>query len=282
MSDVRALLKAKRQEARVQHPYASYTSTGQLRCTACEMVIKQASVWAGHVGSKSHRENVAKQRISQISDQGSEAASSTGKRKVKQDDPSVDEELHPASEPKKRKVTPDGLSKPTPEQPSAFPSDFFSDPSRAPIRSVDDGSSDEDEGNSIPIPPETINNPIDLEWQRFQQEMLNSDPTLHDQRLETFQRATVFAEPQLLEEDMMGLPTREPSHANIVVTEVPKNEELRKRKEGEEKELIMDRLLEEERAQEEADAKVVLLKGRLDMLKKRRNEAKAARAKKSE
>jgi zinc finger protein 830 len=77
------------------------------------------------------------------------------------------------------------------------------------------------------------------------------------------------------------LPSREPLDDDVVVAEVPKTEEeLRKRKAEDEKELIMDRLLEEERAQEEADAKVVLLKGRLDALKKRRNEAKAAKANK--
>ena len=278
MSDVRALLKAKRQEARIQHPYAYYTPTGQLRCTACEMVIKQASAWAGHVGSKAHRENVAKQRTPQAADQR-EAAKSTGKRKVEEEDPLEDEELLSTSEPKKRKVTPDNLPKQTLEKPSGFPSNFFSDPSRAPVRSVNGDSSDEDGDNPTLIPREATNNPIDIEWQRFQQEMLNSDPTPYDQRDETFQRATLIAEPELLEEDMLGLPTREHPNADVVIAEVPKNEESRKRKEDEEKELIMDRLLEEERAQEEADARVVLLKGRLDALKKRRNEAKATGAK---
>lgn len=282
MSDVRALLKAKRQEVRIQHPYASYTSTGQLRCTSCEAVIKQASAWAGHLGSKSHRENVARQRISQAADQG-EATRTTVKRKVKQDDPSEDEELQPMpSESKKRKFTPDGVSELTPGHPSTFPSDFFSDPSRAPIRSAGDDSGDEDGGNPIPIPREMTNNPIDLEWQKFQQEMLNSNPTPDVQQTETFQRATVFAEAELLEEDMLGLPSQELSRADVEVAEVSKNEESRGRKEEEEKELIMDRLFEEERAQEEADAKVVLLKGRLDALKKKRNEAKAAKVKKSQ
>ena len=279
MSDVRALLKAKRQEARIQHPYASYTSTGQLRCTACETVVKQASAWAGHVGSKGHRENVTKQRTRQAANQG-EVARSTGKRKVGQEKTLEDEEFYSTSEPKKRKVTPDSPSEPTPEPSSAFPSNFFSDPSRAPIRSASDDSSDEGEhNNSIPILREVADNPIDLEWQRFQQEMLNSGPKPDVQRHETFQRATIFAEPELLEEDMLGLPTREPLQAGVTVAETPKNEESRKRKEDEEKELIMDRLLDEERAQEEADAKVMLLKGRLEALKKKRNEAKAVRAK---
>ena len=279
MSDVRALLKAKRQEAQIQHPYASYTSTGQLRCTACETVIKQASAWAGHIGSKAHRESVVKQRISQAVDQQEETARSIGKRKVGEDGSSDDQEAHPTSESKKPKVTPEDPSETTPEH--TFPSNFFSDPTRALVHLADDDSSDEDGGHSIPIPPVAANNPIDLEWQRFQQEMLTPAPTSADQRHEAFKRATVFAEPDLLPENVLGLPLQKSLDVDAVVAEVPKNEEeLKKRKEEDEKELIMDRLVEEERAQEEADAKVVLLKGRLDALKKRRNEAKATRAKK--
>ena len=278
MSDVRALLKAKRQEARIQHPYASYTSNGQLRCTACETVIRQASAWAGHVGSKVHRENVARERISRVG--GQETTKATGKRKVESDN-GLDGEVNPTTEPKKRKVTPEGSPKPTREHPDAFPSDFFSDPSRAPIRSTDDDSSDED-NDSVQIQPAAAHDSIDLEWRRFQQEMLTSAPAPADRQRETFKRATVFAEPELLPENVHGLPTHEPPNSDIFVAEVPKNEEeTRKMKEVEEKELIMDRLLEEERAQEEADAKVALLKGRLGALKKKRNEAKAVRAKKS-
>lgn len=279
MSDVRALLKAKRQEARIQHPYASYTSTGQLRCTACETAVKQASAWAGHVSSKAHRENVAKQRTSQFNDQAT--IKSTGKRKVEQDGLLDEDDANPTSESKKRKVTPDGLQEPTPERSSIFPSDFFSNPSRAPIPSMDDDSGDEDE-DSVAVSRGATDAPIDLEWQQFQQEMLTFVPTPDGKRHETFKRATVYAEPELLQENVMGLPAQGPLKTNDVAGEVPENEEeSRKRKEEEEKELIMDRLLDEERAQEEADAKVALLKGRLDALKKRREEAKASRAKKS-
>ncbi|KAI0324322.1 hypothetical protein GY45DRAFT_1331656 [Cubamyces sp. BRFM 1775] len=34
MADARALLRAKRQEARIEHPLASYNTAGQLRCIA--------------------------------------------------------------------------------------------------------------------------------------------------------------------------------------------------------------------------------------------------------
>src|SRR5207302_1151730 len=60
MADVRALLKAKRQDVKISHPLASYSSTGQLRCVACGIVVKHASAWEGHLGSKIHRTNVAR------------------------------------------------------------------------------------------------------------------------------------------------------------------------------------------------------------------------------
>jgi zinc finger protein 830 len=47
MSDARALLKAKRQEARVTHSLAAYNSSGQLRCLACGTLVKHASAWEG-------------------------------------------------------------------------------------------------------------------------------------------------------------------------------------------------------------------------------------------
>ena len=54
-------------------------------------------------------------------------------------------------------------------------------------------------------------------------------------------------------------------------------EARRRRKEQDERELIMDRLLEEEQAQEEADARVSVLKNKLDALRKKREAAKAAK-----
>ena len=62
MADVRALLKAKRQEVRITHPYAAYGANGALRCTACGAAIKFAGAWEGHLGSKAHRVAVANLR----------------------------------------------------------------------------------------------------------------------------------------------------------------------------------------------------------------------------
>lgn len=52
----------------------------------------------------------------------------------------------------------------------------------------------------------------------------------------------------------------------------------RKRELQEERELVMDRLIEEERAQEDADAKVNALKSRLEAIKLKRAAAKAGKA----
>jgi zinc finger protein 830 len=52
-------------------------------------------------------------------------------------------------------------------------------------------------------------------------------------------------------------------------------EEEQTRKQREEKELIMDRILEEERAQEDADERVAALKARLVAVKAKRVAAKA-------
>lgn len=71
-----------------------------------------------------------------------------------------------------------------------------------------------------------------------------------------------------------------PSHdvdCLMTVREEAMDEEaLRRRKAEEERELIMDRLMDEERAQEEADARVTVLKSKLETLRKQRELLRAA------
>lgn len=259
MADVRALLKAKRQEARISHPYAAYNPSGQLKCLVCGLVIKHASAWEGHLGSKSHRTNVARmreeekrQRIAVHEDE--DDSETTGKRKA----PAA--EVGGSQVEKKRKV------EETPLQSQSFPQDFFSDPSRAPIP-LSEGESDEEvEDGAATLatqhhPPSTE---VDLEYQRFQLELLkNADPS------ETYDRATVVAEPVLASTDIPGFPT----NADEAVSTQPVDlteEQTRSKREQEDRELIMDRLLEEERAQEDADMRVQLLKTKLEALRKKR------------
>ncbi len=297
MSDVRALLKAKRQEARISHPLATYTSTGQLRCVPCGTIVKHASAWNGHIGSKSHRVNAAKlkeqERLRAIE---AEEEKLQGKRKahVNRDEDDEEEE----SEPKKRKVSVDGDHEPDPEssesqQPHplpttnpqsapSFPADFFTDASRPiPLPHDNDASDEEEEVDADKNNPPSAPTAIDIEWENFQKALLAPPPD----KTEAYERATIFAEPVLASETPEGFPPRNTANNAPEADEQPEQlteEQIRQKKDQDERELIMDRLLDEEEAQEEADAKVTLLKTRVEALKRRREAAKTAKAKEPE
>ncbi|KAJ7475660.1 hypothetical protein FB451DRAFT_252125 [Mycena latifolia] len=269
MTDVRALLKAKRQEARISHPLASYSQSGQLRCIACGPV-KHAAAWEGHLGSKLHRTTVARlkeqerlREAQQMSDEGGdETQQSTvpnAKRKAEEHDSESD------TESKRRKVDSAG---------SSFPADFFSDPSRAPLPPPSDEEEDDPpSAQPGPAPAPAPATSLDSEWERFQRDVVNAP----DHR-DAYENATIMAEPELASDTPEGFPPHQTDDA----PEEPNKldlEEARRRKEQDERELIMDRLLDEERAQEEADMKVTMMKNRLDALRRKRNAAKAAKLK---
>jgi len=60
MSDIRSLLKQARQTKRITHPYAKYSSSGTLYCTACTLKIPSEAIWDTHIASTQHKENVKK------------------------------------------------------------------------------------------------------------------------------------------------------------------------------------------------------------------------------
>jgi zinc finger protein 830 len=276
MSDVRALLRAKRQEARINHPYASYSSSGQLKCSICGTAVKHASAWEGHLGSKAHRTNVVRYREEErlerenskmqifkepseheaTADQEEEGHSSSKRRTP--DDVLADEHAG-----KRRKVNKENL-----------PTDFFSDPSHASVL-LSDGSDEEDPAieTSQPQPsPEAPKNAIDLEYELFQRELSKTtdSPDLYN-------RATVFAEPVAASTNFQGFPAMDPkTKENELVG--PTEEEIRQKRDQDERELIMDRLLEEERAQEDADTRVLLLKNKVELLRKKRQEARVKKS----
>ena len=152
MSDVRALLKAKRQEARVNHPLATYNASGQLRCLACGTVVKHASSWEGHVGSKAHRQNAARlreeeqRRAAQAEKEAAqaerEAAAAQGKRKA--DDDTDDDEDLPHFDSKKRRLDGEERAEGETRPANGFPADFFSDPSQAPPPPESDEEDEDD------------------------------------------------------------------------------------------------------------------------------------------
>ncbi|KAF9067211.1 hypothetical protein BDP27DRAFT_1365054 [Rhodocollybia butyracea] len=271
MADVRALLKAKRQEARITHPHASYSQSGQLKCTACSITIKHASAWEGHLGSKAHRTTVARLKEQQRAkeeqrlreEREEQERISRGKRKAEEEEEDIVMQAQEDTATKRPRLD------------AGFPADFFSDSSRA-LPLLDNVSDDENEGQpetSVPNAESTTTTPLDLEWERFQREVVNAP----DFR-ETYEGATVFAEPVLASQVPEGFPALEAASEPQEASKLDEDE-ARRQKETDERELIMDRKIEEERAQEEADMKVVAMKTKLELLRKKREAAKTAKIK---
>jgi zinc finger protein 830 len=266
MADARSLLRVKRQEARISHPLASYNAAGQLRCNICGTLVKFASAWEGHLGSKAHRTNVARvkeeERIRAAQEKAEmEEEEEEEERKENHKRKNEDEEDSDSTSASKRQKL---------DVNAGFPADFFSDPSAAPVFTTQS----DDEEDDRPQPPPVANQPpsaIDLEYEQFQKSLLETP----DFR-ETYERATVFAEPELAAEIPEGFPERTEEVAEAQPAEATE-EEKRQQKEIEEKELIMDRFIEEERAQEEADMKVQMMKNKLEMFKREREASRAAK-----
>ena len=275
MADARSLLRAKRQEARISHPYAVYSSSGQLRCTVCGTAVKQASMWEGHLGSKAHRVAVTKMREKAEKDAQHESEALPSKRKELDGEDEIMQ-----TDKKRRKIgaeeakTVEGVTNSTV---GSFPADFFSDPSNAPVISAEDEDDDEATSTSLPLPKEKSQ--LDLEWEQFQATVLSGsvDNEKEEDRRATFERATIFAEAELAPSGTEGFPPSIVDSNGLETQEQPSEiqkeeteEEKRRRLEQDERELIMDRLIEEERVQEEADERVGLLKARVEALKRAR------------
>ena len=299
MSDARALLQARRKEsaARVSHPYATYTAAGQLRCVVCGTAVRGA--WEGHIGSKAHRVNAvrAREEAAKKRRMEEEEASAAKKRRVaeerEEEEEEGDEEEGGRQERREEEEEEGGEEG---AKPGGFPADFFSDPTRAPpVRDADEDEIMEDtqagagdSASAPPPPPATTaagaGTALDAEWAAFERTVLAAPAAevTDDDRRAAFARATVFAEPAPAAPNE-GMPAQKgtadgtAAAAAAAASEVKEETqaERRQRIEREERELIMDRMVEEERAQEEADERVSALKGRLEMLKKRREAAKA-------
>lgn len=238
--------------------------------------IKNTIAWAGHLGSKAHRTNVA--RLKAEEEEAHQKLA--GKRKAPESEPDADIAERDGA---------NGASNKKQRGPTEFPNGFFSDSSRpVPISNDDD---DDEPPPSTPPEQSAEMSAIDKEWEEFQRTVIDAPvPIIADQRTlvedskrETFDRATVFAEPEIVSETPEGFPERrideDPSITEEAKSQEPTEEELREKKRQEEKELIMDRLLAEEQAQEDADNRVAALKARLEGIKKRKEAARLLKQK---
>lgn len=173
-----------------------------------------------------------------------------------------------------------------------FPADFFSDPSRMPPPTAGDqeGGEDDPDSNTQKARSSTT---IDAEFEAFERALNKTRPPPTAMQ-DIYSRATVAAEPELLDIETLqadGFPPDATPEGAASKSEVsrpvggepgePEEEteaQKAKRKQQDEKELIMDRILDEERAQEAAEEKVAALKARFEAIKKQREARKLAAA----
>jgi zinc finger protein 830 len=145
---------------------------------------------------------------------------------------------------------------------------------------------------------------IDLEWAQFERDVLakpaqsssnSNDPPLS--KKDIYDRATIVVEeevrydingndgfPEHLQSGTTDGDTTRPGagingeYVGGAPLEGETQEQIVARKAQEEKELIMDRILDEERAQEDADEKVRAIKARLALVRKKREDEKKRKA----
>jgi zinc finger protein 830 len=136
-----------------------------------------------------------------------------------------------------------------------LPTNFFTDASRSRILTSEDDVDEQkppiDIGSPSTQAATTTVTSVDLEYEMFQRDVVNAA----DHR-DVYDGATVFAEAQLALETPEGFPQIS-NDTGLESGEAEKDDiSARAKQEHDERELIMDRLLDEERAQEEADDKV--------------------------
>ncbi|EST04685.1 hypothetical protein PSEUBRA_005961 [Kalmanozyma brasiliensis GHG001] len=245
-TDARSLLRAAANERAkasatgISDPFASYSSTGGLRCSACKyLTIKHESLWGAHVLSKSHRSNVARIREEELS-QAELQRTKDGKRKA-QDAPAQDDHR-------------EALAAST---------------TNADDRNADAASGskkarvDTDQENDI-APS------VDPEWELFKAQLESAEPGQGPAAETNSAGAALEAEAQLISNDDAGRNdgTVGNDAEELTIEEVQAQE--RARKEQEEREEILSRLEEEQRQQDEADQRVSALKQRLQRIKQAR------------
>ncbi|SPO27172.1 uncharacterized protein UTRI_10634_B [Ustilago trichophora] len=247
-ADARSLLRAAANErakagaSGISDPFASYSSTGGLRCSACSyLTIKHESLWGAHVLSKSHRANVTRIREEELR-QAEIQRTKDGKRKA--DD--ADDELEEG----------DGsLSAAT-----------------------GTGHVEEDAGPESKKARMEANGAeaIDPEWELFKSQMEATEPESSQSRGDHSAGAALEAEAQLISHD--GDAHLDPKAQEEVEEKTAEELEAeeRARKEQEEREEILSRLEEEQRQQDEADQRVSALKQRLQRIKQARLEKQKA------
>ena len=192
MADVRSLLRDERASRRISHPHVTYTKSGQIRCTVCNLFLKSEVLWDGHSRSKNHRQNV------QATQSTSEASNGPMSKKRKLEDDKEDT--------RKRSKTAKGVSEgffdDGEDGAGAGENDDHKDGSDASTRSESkEDSPAETERNDLPVPkpPDPAIPSVDEdEWAAFEREIVplaQERPSTHQ-----YTAATISAAPMTVAE----------------------------------------------------------------------------------
>ena len=105
MADVRTLLAAERQSRRITHPHLSYSKSGMLICTVCNLNVKSEALWEGHLRSANHRKNAQVQAQAQATQESTVKGTKRKIEDVDEDEPQqerYDAEADALKKPKSR------------------------------------------------------------------------------------------------------------------------------------------------------------------------------------
>ncbi|WOO82164.1 Zinc finger protein [Vanrija pseudolonga] len=261
--DAKSLLRARKATARVEHPHASYTAAGQLRCAICAVPVNQ---WDAHLLTKQHRQSAAREKA-----QAEKAAKAKRRSEAEREEGA-----------KRAKVEQEGDSDDDDAGPS-LPAGFFSAGNKPSV------GEEEDAAGPTPPPAPAAPKPTgDAELDDFLASLNDDDDDApapaqpaapaaaaaparrkglaYKKTEEAPGVASYAAAPVLLANGAANEDAAEPEPEEPEESEAEK----RARLEREEREEIVARLEDEQRAQEDADSRVVALKARMEALKKRR------------
>jgi len=134
-ANVRSLLRTERKARRIEHPHATYNSSGVLACQLCHISIKAESLWNQHIHGSHHRGQLQRLKAAQASkavananatksptEQGAIASEPNRKKRKADDDEDIeDDEVEDTTRKRTRAATASttSIASPTPEAPSS-------------------------------------------------------------------------------------------------------------------------------------------------------------------
>lgn len=143
MADVRSLLRNERNSRRINHPQATYSTTGTLVCLVCHIQLKAESLWNKHLRSSQHA-----MRLQRIRD--GTLGRPPGAPAPVESEPAPMNNNVTSGHSKKRKADDEGqpVNNKKNKAVDGVPEEFF-----------DDGKEERSESEELPEPSSTISHP---------------------------------------------------------------------------------------------------------------------------